>query len=304
MDKRGYVVIRLMGGLGNQMFQYATGVAISEKFGRTLLIDTSLLGKTKDVTAHAVIRDFELSEMFEGPFRFASNRRIRQLYPLGPSLRSRLFSLWSRCWNAGSLFCQRGHDWIEVEDSHHETIGLVGRFQTERYFSDHFQEVFRAFRFRKVLSEEGSALVEKWSNSIDFVGVHVRRGDYVTHPVYSKTLGFVGKEYLAKAMRYFKERNDSVRFVFFSDDPDWCRDNFGAEAMVMQRSFSNIHSHSDFMLLSSFRGLIISNSTFGWWAGKFAEYERSAVVVAPKKWVIAQSDSDERHRIPDTWVQL
>ena len=303
--RKSLLVVRLMGGLGNQMFQCAAGIALSQKMGRQLLLDVSLLGENSGRSVHDIIRDFELSELFHGPFHFASRLQTDRLYPVNARLWSRLTSFVLRRFRPAKLHIQDGNCWMDVPDSELDLIGIVGRFQDAEYFDFAFDHILEAFRFKPSLSEKGRKLSTLWSGSGgSFVAVHVRRGDYVTHPVYSKTIGFVGKDYIDRALEHFRQEVHSPRFVFFSDDPEWCEKHYGSVGTIHRTAFCENHAHSDFMLLTVFRNVIIANSTFSWWAGKFAEMNNCAKVVAPKRWTISISGDHNPAQNCKSWKLL
>ena len=302
--RKSLLVVRLMGGLGNQMFQCAAGIALSQKMGRQLLIDVSLLGENSGSSVHDIIRDFELSELFCGPFHFASRMQTDRLYPVNTRLCSRITSFVLRRFRPAKLHIQDENHWMDIPDSDLDLIGIVGRFQDAEYFDLAIEHISKAFRFKPSLSEEGKKLRTLWSGNSCWVAVHVRRGDYVTHPVYSKTIGFVGKDYIDRALEYFRKEINSPQFVFFSDDPEWCETNYGDVGTVHKNAFCRNHAHSDFMLLTAFRNVIIANSTFSWWAGKFAEMNNGAQIVAPKVWTISISEDHNPAQNCKNWKLL
>lgn len=293
------VIVRLMGGLGNQMFQFAAGYHYALKFDRKLYIDTSLLGQTP---AHPleVQRDFELRHLFSGSFDAAPKKLTDHLYPQSKKIAHRLSSKIKRIMQPGDVLLQEDHNFIELVNSEKEIVGLVGRFQNEIYFKDSLDYILDEFHFKKELSDLSAQLIEQISDRKSVV-IHVRRGDYITHPTYSQTIGFVGENYLIRAMEYFKQCINCPRFFVFSDDPTWCISFFGEQATIVRETYLNNPAHSDFQLMTRAKNLIISNSTFGWWCGRIAE-SKGARIVAPRKWSVSASASDKI--VPNRWSKI
>jgi hypothetical protein len=286
--------------MGNQMFQYAAAAGYAQKWNAKVELDTSLLA-TRSKSENAVHRDFELASLFSGPFNHANHLTCSKLYPRTELTRDRILSKLMRSLAPGELRIQEGflplHDGAPAK----KLVGLVGRFQSQEYFKGFEQQVREAFQFKLEWPEE-SLWLRELARQNTTIGIHVRRGDYVSHPVYSKTLGFVGEDYLTKSMRLAEERlGTKPTFLVFSDDHEWCESFFGKDVQIVKHSFFMNPAHSDFMLLTQFQNLIISNSTFAWWAAKLSE-PRSSLIIAPKKW--AAAGAFDKSIVPDNWLSL
>jgi hypothetical protein len=117
--------------------------------------------------------------------------------------------------------------------------------------------------------------------------VHVRRGDYVH---YNGIHDFPGKEYYQEAMKEFPDG----RFVFYSDDLDWCREEFpGHDYMDQKNPYLALQS------MSCCRGHIIANSSFSWWAAWLRG--KNGKTVAPSKWFGPKGQQDWQDIYCDGW---
>lgn len=292
------VVVRLMGGLGNQMFQYAAALKIASDLDAKLEVDTSLLS---DSGIGKGQRSFELSDLFCGPFIEADALSCARLYPVTSKIEDRILSRIIRVFFPGDLWLQKGHCRFTRFVPSSSLVGVIGRFQSEKYFESEIENVRHCFAYKLELSKKADKILRLAKESTS-VAVHVRRGDYVTDPVYSKSLGFVGEDYLINAMNLVRVKlGVEPRFFVFSDDHNWCHEFFGESATIMTKSYLSNAAHSDFMLMSNFCNIIISNSTFAWWAAKLAEPNVS-MIVAPKRWA-ADGDFDE-NVIPKSWLSI
>lgn len=157
---------------------------------------------------------------------------------------------------------------------------LVGYFQSYKYFQDYEDKIRHYFTFKDDLDLNYS------------VSVHVRRTDYLNlshiHPV-------LNLDYYKKATDYFPDENQ--RFVVFSDDINWCKENF------TWRYFEFIDTGDlikDFKLMKSCKDHIIANSSFSWWAA-YLNDKPNKLVIAPKTYVLNEDTDD---RIPPEWLRI
>jgi hypothetical protein len=298
------VIVQLLGGLGNQMFQYATGLRIASDFGVRVKIDTSILLDHSPGT-HQVHRNFDLGLFSLSPsFPSPSERWVHNAHGLPAPVRAIRRALSA---------CTHGKRLIESSYRFHPEIltletpprYISGLWQSWKYFKGRETEIRREFSFRheipKPFLEVGNALRRKSS-----VSIHVRRGDYVTNPVDAATLGFVGLEYYQRAVAIaLPELDAKAKFYLFSDDLEWCRENFdwlpGEVTFVDSRTQSELPSHHlDFQLLSQSSNFILSNSTFAWWAAWLSPSVEK-FVIAPKKW-FQDPTIDSTDLCPPTWT--
>lgn len=125
-------------------------------------------------------------------------------------------------------------------------------------------------------------------NSIDYVAIHVRRGDYVNNPFY---VDLWETEYYEKAMVEFPNE----RFMIFSDDIEWCKDNFIGKEYTFNEDEVDYEAMN---VMASCKGIIMANSSFSWWAAYLSNAEK---VIAPKAWY---SDEIERTFCLPEWKRI
>lgn len=164
-------------------------------------------------------------------------------------------------------------------------LHLQGYFQSEKYFKDYRQQVIDALCF------------PKYERKCDTVAVHVRRGDYLR---LADKHNVCTKEWLLEAMSQFDE---GYKFRFFSDDIQWCKDNFKGE----RYSFSEYNNQfQDIGEIAACEHGIMSASTFGWWGNWIADNNGNGrIVIAPKDWFnpnYTRLRSDDI--VPKNWVKI
>ena len=278
------IVVRLMGGLGNQMFQYAAGLRLALHRRTSLRLDTtSLLDRTKEDHTH---REFGLSA-FGVSAKYASSAEIqsfqRVLQPSQGDLRGRLQAV---------LFKRRYYreDGLQF---HPEVLELPrntyldGFFQNEKYFVDIPEQVRRCFALSPESLElaADSRSIASQVNDSSTICVHVRRGDYVTNPQYSDFHGVCSIKYYQDAVNELRRKGATGRAFVFSDDPIWCKTHFSpADGFtVIGAEHSGRHSTTHLWLMSLCNHFVIANSSFGWWAAWLGN-RTGKLVCRPSPW--------------------
>ena len=169
---------------------------------------------------------------------------------------------------------------------------MVGYFQSEKYFKHNRDKILELFKPQEKINK---FLLKKYSNLINnekHVSVHIRRGDYLKFSDYHTNLN---KDYYYKAMNYFK---DEYKFIFFSDDIEWCKETFTNKNNIFIEKQDDI---LDLYLMSKIKNNIIANSSFSWWAAWLNENENKKVI-APSTWFgFKNGHLDKKDLLPKEW---
>ncbi|WP_081211253.1 alpha-1,2-fucosyltransferase [Salegentibacter sediminis] len=297
---RNIILIKLNGGLGNQMFQYALGRLIALKHEAEILLDKELFDLTEIKPGHTP-REYEL-EIFGLDHASASKEDINyfeQLTVIHKIRRELNLNYPKMCFEKDFRFDAKIERAVPP-------LYLRGFFQTYKYYSGYEEIVREFFKFpnNKLDPENRKTLAEiKGTKS---VAVHIRRGDYVKDNITNKVHGVCGLEYYQKAIEKMKEMDNEMVFYFFSDDMDWVKTKFGSlegeKKFITKNDGDN--SWKDMMLMSSCDHNIIANSSFSWWAA-WLNTNKSKMVIAPKRWF---KDPDKEQftsdLIPKEWIRL
>lgn len=255
------ILVRLRGGLGNQMFQYAFGRALALRLERELWLDTALLAQPQATPRAYALAGFGL------PARLATPVDARSISGLIVALRQ-----------AGRAFLPEARDFRPLPGP----LVLDGYWQSEGYFSSSAEALRRDFSVGGATPappELGRAIA-----SAEAVAVHVRRGDYLDRTRAQMT-PLPAAYYEAAAARMAAGLRHPHFFVF-SDDIDWCRAHLawpGAHTLVSRSGAGGDDPMPEFRLMGACRHFIVANSTFSWWAawlGRAAEKR----VIAPARW--------------------
>jgi hypothetical protein len=286
------VVANLMGGLGNQMFQYAAGRALSLRLNTVLKLDHTYL--ERDSGGDYTQRHYELG-VFNVQAEKASAEDLQRI----DRARSGNFltKLFSR--NGFTIVNEKGFPYnVQIEDVVGD-VYLHGFWQSEKYFRGIRQTILSDFTLRATLSPEALRLKEKISAATAAVSVHFRRGDYVKLASASAFHGTAELDFYRQAVALIKEKIASPEFFIFSDEIDWVRENFKLEGAVY---VSGLKGYEDLELMKRCRHNITANSSFSWW-GAWLNPEPAKVVIAPKKW-FRDASINTADLIPASWISL
>jgi len=287
----------LRGGMGNQMFEYATGLALAKKYNAELVLDTTYLADRfprKDFTP----RHYEL-DAFALPPRFAGLSRAAHTVPIpGVWLGLDLALMKARdLFGARKLIAEKHGRRFDpsVLDAGGNAC-LWGLWQSEKYFESARDEVRAAFTFARALPPSAGALGDqiKKTNSIS---LSVRRGDYV-NASNTKLFGGTNTQYYRDAIEHMSSRVPDPHFFVFSDDIAWCREHI---TIPFETTYipAELDGPSALQLLSLCKHQIIANSSFSWW-GAWLNGNPGKIVVAPKKWYADPAADDI---VPEQWIR-
>lgn len=263
------IYVRLKGGLGNQLFQYATGRAAAIRSGKKLyLIDSFLLQK-----AEATKRDYGL-----GPYDHSGE--LSQSYG---SLANGILRFLPRF--PGIYVCRErlGADPLSPQLVKHRNVLLDGYWQSEKYFSDYSEVIRNDLTIKKSLLTHDVQLLSASMHGRNSVSIHVRRGDYLANKKIFEKHGVVDIAYYLKAISIFKRIYESPLFFVFSDDIQWCKQHFVGSDFVFVEASSGTPAWRDIYLMSQCSNNIIANSSYSWW-GAWMNSNKEKLVVYPKFW--------------------
>ncbi len=287
----------LIGGLGNQMFQYAAGRALALHRKTDLRLDVS------GFSNYQLHQGFELKRVFSCPAELATAVEVRRLlgWQSGALARRILAKPAFAALRRPELVIEPHFNyWTQFENAP-DNAYLDGYWQSEKYFRGCEAEIRADFTFQPPLDESNAELAAEIS-SINAVSLHVRRGDYARNPKTLAVHGLCSPEYYRAAIDYLAERIDSPCFFVFSDDIRWAQENLGLNTPCRFVDHNQGEkSYVDMQLMSMCKHHIVANSSFSWW-GAWLNSSSSKIVVAPRRWFA--NDTPTSDLVPATWVRL
>jgi hypothetical protein len=281
------IAVRLKGGLGNQLFQWALARELTAR-GHDVVLEDRQVRNGIGVQISAL-----LDAAVPGANCWPS---------LGERLSDRLripltFSGY-RKWSERSFAYEE-----EVLLSPPRRCLLDGYWQSERYFltvAPQVRSVVKSY-CSSLLTASGEDLIARIRGERYAVSVHVRRGDYVSNPVARAFHGVLPLSYYEAAMTSLSQVGAS-HFFFFSDDPDWVRDHMDTrEGTVVDHNVA-VRAAGELALMAECSGHVIANSSFSWW-GAWLDDTSASQVRAPARW-FSRPDIDTRDLLPARWLRL
>ena len=279
------IIIKIKGGLGNQLFQYAVGRALALHHRLPLKLDLTIF---KTYKLHRYLLD-----QFAIQADIATEDEIIKL-------KGRNNVLFSALRKAGlvkrkSYLKEKRSSYFDASVFKNDDVYLDGYWQNELYFSDIREELLRDLTSISSMSDLGVVYMEgiKKSNS---VSLHVRRGNYLN----LKNFNVLDINYYMKAVEYMRKNVEKPTFYIFSDDLEWCKNSLGFldNCVFVDSTRTEI---DDLKLMSFCQHNIIANSSFSWW-GAWLNQNCKKTVIAPKGWLL--NDPGSSNVILSDWVKM
>ncbi len=239
---------QITGRLGNNLFQIAVAYSLSKKYTTDFFM---------------VYNEYNKYEQeWISYFSTDSNNEIVKFVPRNKVPNVKVFSE-----KNNGINCFEFHPQLEQLGG---DIFLDGYFQTEQYFKQHLPQLKSLFLKKEIMDTNGYF-------------IHIRRGDYVNHPVY--TIDY--PEYFRKAIKHFPEGN---QFYIVSDDIPWCKNNSLFKGLKVE--FVDLDTLDTLHFMAGCKGGICANSSFSWWGAWFSKRE---IVTMPKQWINNGMDTTQVH---------
>lgn len=311
------ILVRLMGGLGNQLFQYAAARYLAHKYNTMVRMDISnyffdfrtyelnhfcISGKIahpKEILQYSIFNAF-ISYIMD--YSFFNSSFFKFLFKKGEKIRDGYNSKkgfsntnnYVKSLINGRYVAERFLHYDYEFELAPNNCYIMGYWQSEKYFSPISNIIKEEFKFKKKIYNE---TFEKISR-LNSVSIHIRRGDKVNanSNYYSTDL-----EYIYKSVALIKSYVEEPFFFIFSDDLEWVKENI--ELKDPHYYVNSKHSYEDLQLMSSCKHNIIAESSFSWWAGWLNE-NPNKIVIAPseKRWNKLFTDTQDLY--PSEWIVL
>ena len=291
------IIVKITGGLGNQLFQYAFGQYLSYKLKTKVLYDVDTIKNIKGFTS----RTLELLN-FNLELDFATVEDVKTMRYFTDGILSRIErKLTQRIPSINNKYI--------VWKSIHKLIP-IDLIRDNCYYDSYWQcteyaNYPRIFNENQInltpkLNIKDDLLLNKIINS-ESISIHIRRGDYISIKKNNDIYHICDMEYYTSAINYIKSKCSKPLFFVFSDDIEWAKENFIGDDFVY------VHGNEpaqDMYLMSFCKHNIIANSTFSWW-GAWLNKSNSKMIIAPAKWYKDENDNNNLETfISRNWIRL
>ena len=284
------IISQIIGGLGNQMFQYAAGKTLAHLNNTVLKLDVSAFEEY-------TLRNFALTN-FHTNVEFATKQEINDLLPAHNF--EKAFQYLSPL-KKRSYFREKEFHFDEKVLRLGQNVYLKGYFQSEKYFLPAKEIIRKDFTLKK----DAVKNIEEFSSTLkasNAVSIHIRRGDFSKDSTTAGYHGILGTEYYNAAIDLLSSKIPDPTFYLFSDDINWAKENLGIpNAIYVSNNITNSPAE-DLYLMSQCKHNIIANSSFSWW-GAWLNNNQDKIVIAPKNW-FNEGPKDTQDLIPEGWLKL
>lgn len=287
------IEVSIQGGLGNQLFQYASAYAVSQYFKQSMVQDVSFFD-TQSLRGYRLNKlKIECCEMTD------SNIYKKQCYLVN----NKMINYLLRRLDFRTIKWKNCIYWLDetpnkVYSSEVENAYMDGYFQSPLYFEKYRENLLK--QICPIYEEEAEYKnVLGCIKQAESVAIHVRRGDFKT--TQKDLSGFhylLSEKYYHNALTYIEKHLERPIFFWFSDDIEWVKNKFGQKENYQ---FIQLHTKNadidEMMLMKNCKHIVTANSTFSWWASWLNE-NKDAIHICPEK------RYGNLKMIPDNWIKI
>jgi len=286
------IITKLIGGLGNQMFQYAVGRRAAYINNTSLKLDIAGYENQADITP----RKYSL-DIFNIKEEFVNTNEIRKLKKTA-SLFSR-FMLGNKQSYVKEKHFQFDQNILKIKNNTY----LEGYWQSEKYFKDIEIIIRKEFSFKEEVQDKlNKKNISQIVNS-NSISIHIRHGDYIFDKGTHERHGVCKLEYYKRAIELIIKKVKNPHFFVFSDDHKWMKQNLILKYPYnyIVNNFGN-KDYEDMRLMGLCKHNIIANSSFSWW-GAWLNQNKNNIVIAPNKWFKDKS-TNTKDLLPQSWIKI
>ena len=291
---RNTIIIKLGGGLGNQLFQYSFARALSLKHNRDFALDISWYKNPKKYYFNCSILNFNIVENYPPSF-------IRKYLDLVAKYRC-LYAI-NKIFNRSLISKLLPRQMSERQFNAQKTLKkdsmvLVGYWLKLEYFDRYVDMLRKEFTPKNKLTDKNAGYLKKIESS-NSISVHIRRGAYVSDPEIYNAYFHTSPDYYSRAISYMARKIKNPVFFIFSNEIGWAKENLRIDyPAVFVDSDGPDFEH--LFLMSRCKHNIITSSSFSWW-GAWSNDNKSKIVIAPKG--LSKRKSWEGI-MPKTWLRF
>jgi len=281
------IIVQIIGGLGNQLFQYAFGRHLAILNNTDLKLDINAFNVYK--LHNYGLNHFNIKENIATVKEIKQLKTNRLCRKIGWTKSSHVIE------GAGGAF--QGHV-LSLRGNYY----FEGYWGTEKYFKAITPIIKNDLALKMELTAESRNIANQIVSS-NSISIHVRRGDYVSNPENLKIYNILSPDYYKKVVEFMAKRVSNPHFFVFSDDTTWVKENIKLDFPVSYVNHNKADkNYEDLHLMSLCKHNIIANSSFSWW-GAWLNDHSDKIVVAPQKVFVTQKLT-AKDSMPDGWIKM
>lgn len=295
------IIVKLYGGLGNQMFIYAAGRYLALKHNTTLKLDITdfktsinryyqlnLMNINAEIASNEDINRIKFNKFALIANKLLMSKIIPKKYLYKNYIIHRK--------DVGSNVMEYWDGFFDIPDNSYLNIDPW----SYKYFEKINNVILKEFTFKKNFTGENLNFLQSIKNEPNSVSIHIRRTDYIKE---QSDYDVCDLNYFYKCVKIMSEKVPNPHFFIFSDDSDWIKRNFKIEFPYTIIDNNNFETcYEDLRLMSKCKHHIIPNSTFSWWAA-WLNKSPNKIVIRPKKYL--KSDRLKTSDLyPESWISV
>lgn len=289
------IIVRIIGGLGNQLFQYALGRHLALIHRTELKLDLSGFERYKlhkyslwPFNIQEKVASAEELAFFGVRNRGLLERVVRRIVRRPPRF-------------PRTYIREKGFFFDPAVLKLGDGVYLDGHWQSEKYFKN-IEGLLRSELTLKPPLEGKNLELAKQIENCEAVSIHVRRGDFISNPKRLKFHGVCEMDYYLRCVERLTGTIGEPNFFVFSDEPEWCHTNVNLGYPTTIVSHNGVNgNYEDLRLMSLCKHHILANSTFSWW-GAWLSRHGEKKVFAPRKWIVNDNTIKVTDVIPAEWA--
>ena len=280
------IIVKIWGGIGNQLFQYVFGQYLHYRTKQEVLYDNGSFVST-DKLRNSELGALDARINFNNQCTFSryrgiKNRILRLLFQINPK----------------NHYIEETKTTIPSSFSTNHIYFFQGYWQSIDYY-DWIKAQDSSFQIKaQSVPQELESIEREISASDNCISLHVRRGDYFT-PRFVGIYGICDTQYFEKALEYLHNRIADAKVFVFSDDHEWVKKNIHISMSYTIVPNYDVPQFSYIELMSKCKHHIISNSSFSWW-GAVLNADNDSITICPSRW---RKDTDENPSL-EHWVKM
>lgn len=288
----------MMGGIGNQMFQYALGYNFKNKFGKQVQFDISFYQQAD--YSNTTKRELEIEAFALTGFNKIDELNLNKLSKIANKVKTVFLPYYKHLY-----VNERYYGFDPNIFKINSNACLNGFWQSPSYFEGLEKPIREQFFLKKNLSYDAKCYSDLIKASNISISIHIRRGDYLS--TYSHIFCNQSPGYYSDGLNYIKQKinsNDVMLFIF-SDDIEWCKKNVNYPFKTIFVSSAKMFSYEDMILMSQCNHNIIANSSYSWW-GAWLNNNLEKVVICPNAWYKNDKTNATftKDLFPASWIRL
>jgi hypothetical protein len=292
------IYVRLDGGVGNQMFQYAAGRSLALRHNTNVVLDVSYI---QDASRKVTARQYGL-DAFQIDAKLCSAKEL--------SIEKRLarFPRFFHWMSNRKIYCEKDRGFNREFLLLPDNVYLCGYWQSYKYFTSIGDKLVNEFSVIQKHCQHGEKILREIRSS-NSVAVHIRRGDYLSLAAAAKFHGILPIEYYKTAIKKIQQTQRNLHFFIFSDDIRWSKENVSSIGgpLTFVGLEEKLQPWQDLDLMKSCQHNILANSSFSWWSawlGMQVAPKHEKVIIAPKQWFAGKKVEETTDRFPEGWILL